>query len=224
MIKVEGGTFDMKETVSSGYHGLSSKEIVQKTTLSDYCIGETQVTQALWKAVMEKNPSYSKGDEKPVEQVSWDDCQTFITKLNSILSSQLGGKHFALPTEAQWEYAARGGQKSQGYKYAGSDTPEEVAWFCDNSEHDSHAVGTRLPNELGLYDMSGNVWEWCQDWFNSYDQSSQTNPQGPSEGLARVRRGGAWSYNVGGCRVSYRSSFSPSSRYYFLGFRLVLVP
>ena len=219
MIQVEGGTFDMKYAVSSGFLGLSSKEIKQKTTLSDYYIGETQVTQALWKAVMGNNPSRFEGDNLPVECVSWNDCETFISRLNSIT-----GKNFRLPTEAEWEFAARGGNKSSHYQYSGSNNLNDVAWYADNSGNKTHAVATKHPNELGIYDMSGNVWEWCSDWYGNYSSSSQTNPQGPNSGSSRVFRGGSWDYDARYCRSSFRNYFIPFISYFNLGLRLVLVP
>lgn len=209
MIRVEGGSFDM----ATNYH----------VKLSDYYIGETQVTQALWKAVMGSNPSWFKGDNKPVERVSWDDCQAFIEKLNSKLSNQLPrGCKFRLPTEAQWEFAARGGKKSNGFEYAGSDNIDEVAWYDDNSDDKTHPVKGKKANELGLYDMSGNVWEWCQDWYDSYSSGSQTDPTGPSSGSIRVNRGGGWGFDARRCRLSYRGYNTPDYRYYYLGFRLAL--
>ncbi|MCQ2329195.1 MAG: formylglycine-generating enzyme family protein [Paludibacteraceae bacterium] len=210
LIKVDGGTFKM------GQEGVATP--VHSVTLSSYYICETEVTQALWQAVMGSNPSYFKGDNLPVEQVSWDNCQEFIKKLN-----QLTGKTFALPTEAQWEYAARGGNKSRGYEYSGSNNIDDVAWYDGNSSMQTHQVGTKMANELGLYDMSGNVWEWCQDWYGSYTSSSQTDPAGPSTGSGRVNRGGSWFGNASGCRSSNRRNYSPGSRYNFLGLRLVLL-
>jgi hypothetical protein len=188
-------------------------------TLSDYMIAKTEVTQGLWIAVMGTNPSYFKGYDLPVESVSWDDCQEFIKKLN-----QLTGKTYRLPTEAEWEYAARGGKKSKGYQYAGGNSIKEVAWYNGNTGYGTHPVGQKQPNELGLYDMSGNVWEWCQDWYDSYASSSQTNPTGPTSGSYRVLRGGSWDYGVGECRVSNREASNPSFRSGGRGFRLVLVP
>ena len=217
MIKVEGGTFEMKETVQGGFLWLFSKEIVQKTTVSEYFIGETQVTQALWKAVMGNNPSYFKGDDLPVESVSWNDCKKFISKLNS-----LTGQNFRLPTEAEWEFAARGGNSSNHCQYSGSDKLGDVAWYDGNSGSKTHAVATKLPNELGLYDMSGNVWEWCADWYGSYGSSSETNPTGPNSGSCRVYRGGSWFDDAGYCRVPYRYNYDPDNRSYYVGFRLAL--
>ena len=187
--------------------------------LSDYYIGETEVTQELWQAVMGSNPSYHSGNsQRPVERVSWNDCQEFIKKLN-----QLTGKNFRLPTEAEWEYAARGGNKSQGYKYSGSNTIGNVAWYTDNSSSQTHDVKTKQANELGIYDMSGNVYEWCQDWYGDYSSSSQTNPTGPSSGSGRVRRGGGWHFSgAGGCRVSDRYCSNPDDGGINLGLRLSL--
>ena len=168
---------------------------------------------------MGSNPSRFKGANRPVERVSWDDCQTFIRKLNAMT-----GKTFRLPTEAEWEYAARGGNKSNGYKYSGGNTLGNVAWYGDNSGSGTHDVKTKSPNELGIYDMSGNVWEWCQDWYGKdyYSSSPQSNPQGPSSGSSRVRRGGSWFDNATYCRVAYRFSYTPTNTNYYLGFRLAL--
>ena len=212
MIVVPGGTFLMGAT--SEQH---DEEPVHDVTLSDYCIGETEVTQELWKAVMGSNPSYFKDYNLPVETVSWDDCQTFIKKLNS-----LTGANFRLPTEAEWEYAARGGNKSRFTQYAGSSNINDVAWYYANSGSKTHAVKTKQPNELGLYDMSGNVWEWCQDWYGSYSSSSQTNPTGPSSGSNRVRRGGSWNNDAKYCRSGYRFSNNPTYSDFNLGLRLAL--
>ena len=166
---------------------------------------------------MGNNPSRFQGDNLPVENVSWNDIQEFIKKLN-----RLTGKKYRLPTEAEWEYAARGGKKSQGYKYAGSNTVRGVAWYGENSGNQTHPVGQKQPNELGLYDMSGNVWEWCQDWYGrSYDSSAQTNPTGPTRGSSRVLRGCSW-YEPGDGRVASRRGNNPSNRGYGCGFRLVL--
>ena len=228
MVKVAGGTFQMGATSEQGSSGSDDEMPVHSVTLSDYYIGETEVTQALWYAVMGQKPtsdgsqwesSYGLSNEYPAYYVSWDDCQTFISKLN-----KLTGLSFRLPTEAEWEFAARGGNYSRGYKYAGSNTVDDVAWHVDNSDSKTHAVGTKSPNELGLYDMSGNVWEWCQDWYDDsyYSSSPQTNPTGPSSGSFRVLRGGSWYGIVASCRVSYRYGDSPSYRYSSIGLRLAL--
>jgi formylglycine-generating enzyme required for sulfatase activity len=214
MIGVEGGTFQMGST-----DGNSDEKPVHQVQLSSFSIGQTEVTQELWEAVMGTNPSSWKGMKLPVEQVSWNDCQTFITKLN-----QLTGQKFRLPTEAEWEFAARGGTKSKGYKYSGSNTIGDVAWYWDNSSSMTHEVATKQANELGIYDMSGNVWEWCQDWYsNSYYSSSViNNPTGPTSGSNRVSRGGCWLDPATICRVAYRYWNSPTNTYYYLGFRLAL--
>lgn len=216
MVRVQGGTFTMGCTSKQGSDCDDDEKPAHRVTLSDYYIGKTEVTQALWEAVMGSNPSYFEGSDLPVEQVSWNDCQTFLTKLN-----QLTGKTFRLPTEAEWEYAARGGNKSQGYKYSGSNTIGNVAWYYDNGGSKTHAVGTKQANELGIYDMSGNVWEWCSDWYDSYGSSSQTNPTGAASGSYRVLRGGSWSSYARGCRVAYRNYGNPGFRGNNYGLRLV---
>lgn len=215
MVAVEGGTFTMGATSEQGSDACENEKPAHEVTLSDYYIGQTEVTQALWEAVMGSNPSGHKGDNLPVEQVSWNDCQEFIQKLN-----QLTGKQFRLPTEAEWEYAARGGRKSRGYKYAGGNDIGSVAWYEDNSGTGTHPVATKQANELGIYDMSGNVWEWCSDWYGDYQSSSQSDPQGPSSGFFRVDRGGSYYNNARGCRVSLRGSSTPGCRLNFLGLRL----
>lgn len=231
MVVVEGGTFTMGATAEQG-SAWDGEYPTHQVTLSSYCIGETEVTQELWLAVMGSNPSYftpSNGYienlQRPVEYVSWNNCQTFINKLN-----ELTGKNFRLPTEAEREYAARGGKRSQGYKYAGSNDINAVAWYCDNipsqtwgnEGYGTQTVATKAPNELGLYDMSGNVNEWCQDWYGSYSSEAQTNPTGPVSGSYRVYRGGGWSYIAGGCRVSFRGSLDPTRSEYYVGLRLAL--
>lgn len=213
MVKVEGGTFQMG---SNDGDAVDNEKPVHEVKLSTYSIGQTEVTQELWEAVMGSNPSSFKGSKRPVERVSWNDCQTFITKLN-----QFTGQQFRLPTEAEWEFAARGGTKSQGYKYAGSNTIDDVAWYKVNSTYE---VATKLANELGIYDMSGNVWEWCQDWYSSsyYSSSTINNPTGPTSGSDRVYRGGGWSYDAERCRVSSRNGFRPTITTTHFGFRLAL--
>ena len=212
MIYVEGGTFKMGSTT-----GDSDESPIHNVTLSNYSIGQTEVTQELWTAVMGSNPSHFLGDKLPVEQVSWDDCQTFIRKLNLMT-----GENFRLLTEAEWEYAAHGGNKSHGYKYAGSNTIGDVAWYNSNSGDKTHEVATKQPNELGLYDMSGNVYEWCQDWYGDYSNSSQTNPTGTSTGSRRVIHGGSWFNDAEYCRSSNRNDGGPTRRDDILGLRLAL--
>ena len=215
MVRVDGGTFTMGATSEQGSDADDDEKPAHQVTLSTYYIGETEVTQALWETVMGDNPSKFKGENLPVEKVSWKDCQKFISQLNTAT-----GKRFRLPTEAEWEYAARGGSKSRGYKYSGSNDLGSVAWYDYSNSSKTHNVKTKQPNELGLYDMSGNVWEWCQDWYGSYSSGSKTNPTGPSSGYKRVRRGGSWIYNARYCRSSIRFDSTPSNRSYNLGLRL----
>lgn len=215
MVEVGGGTFTMGATSEQGSDAWDEEKPAHEVTLSDYYIGQTEVTQALWEAVMGSNPSDSKGGNLPVERVSWDDCQVFIQKLN-----QLTGKQFRLPTEAEWEYAARGGRKSRGYKYAGGNNIDSVAWCDGNSGNETHPVATKQANELGIYDMSGNVLEWCSDWCGDYTSSSQSDPQGSSSGSFRVIRGGCYYNFARNCRVSYRISNTLDYRSGYLGLRL----
>ena len=217
MVRVEAGTFTMGATPEMENPLDDEKPAHQVTLTNDYYIGKYEVTQALWKAVMGNNPSCFKGDNLPVEKVSWDDCQKFISKLNSIT-----GKRFRLPTEAEWEYAARGGKKSRGHQYSGSNNLSDVAWYDDNSDSKTHAVGSKQANELGIYDMSGNVYEWCQDWKGAYSSSSQVNPTGATSGSSRVFRGGCWSSAARFCRSLYRFNGKPDYRSSGLGLRLVL--
>ena len=216
MIKVEGGTFTMGATSEQGSDAYDDEKPTHQVTLSTYYIGRTEVTQALWEAVMGSNPSSFKGKKLPVEGVSYDDCKQFIEKLNVMT-----GQDFRLPTEAEWEFAARGGNQSHGYKYSGSNYLDDVAWFRENSGSETNTVATKRPNELGIYDMSGNVYEWCRDSYAKYTSSPQTNPRGGS-GSNRVLRGGGWLSDARGCRVSRRSDYSPDDRNGILGLRLVL--
>jgi len=241
MVYVKGGTFRMGATEEQ----LSDADDVEKpahqVTLSDYYIGKFVVTQGLWKAVMGSNPStFQKGDNYPVESITWDGIQTFLTKL-----SQQTGKKYALPTEAQWEYAARGGNGGDQFvyawcgggavafsgtlareatKYSGSNNIDEVAWYDGNSGETTHPVGMKKPNALGIYDMSGNVLEWCSDWYGSYSSRAQTNPAGPSSGSYRIVRGSGFGNNAINCRVSSRGRISPKGRYVDVGFRVVCLP
>lgn len=217
MVRVEAGTFTMGATAEELLFWETDKPAHQVTLTNDYYIGKYEVTQALWKAVMGSNPSRFKGDNLPVELVSWDDCQEFISKLNRIT-----GKTFRLPTEAEYEYAARGGNKSRGYQYSGSNNISDVAWYEDNSGRKTHAVGTKQANELGIYDMNGNVREWCQNWPYEYSSFSQVNPTGANSGSGRVVRGGSWDLYTRCSHLSFRNAITPGSRCDNLGLRLVL--
>ncbi|MBP3420195.1 MAG: SUMF1/EgtB/PvdO family nonheme iron enzyme [Marinifilaceae bacterium] len=216
MVSVSGGTFMMGANPGDS-DAFDWEKPRHSVTLSGYRIGKYEVTQREWLAVMGSNPSSSKGDNLPVEKVSWNDCQAFIQKLNNMTALS-----FRLPTEAEWEFAARGGNRSIGYKYSGGDNIGSVAWYTGNSRNTTHPVGQKQGNELGLYDMSGNVCEYCSDWYGRYTSLSQTNPHGPSSGSARVRRGGSWVNDARGCRVSYSDNYTPSSTDCHLGLRLAL--
>lgn len=215
MVLVEGGSFTMGATYEQGNEYYIDEKPIHNVKIFTFSIGRYEVTQEEWQAVMGNNPSSSKGARRPVENVSWNDCQEFIRKLNGMT-----GKQFRLPTEADWEYAARGGNRSNGYKYAGDSNLDRVAWYDLNSVNSSSDVGQKVPNELGLYDMSGNVWEWCQDLYGNYSDDSQTNPTGPSSGTDRVYRGGGWYSVAGYCRVSCRSAIGPEKSDNRLGLRL----
>ena len=223
MVHVERGSFMMGAN-KGDKNAYPDEHPSHEVTLSDYWIGETQVTQALWQAVMEENPSNFKDENCPVECVSWVKCKDFLKKLNDL---RLTDKKFRLPTEAQWEFAARGGnfgkEKSYSYLYAGSNNADEIAWFEDNSKEKTHPVGKKRPNALGLYDMSGNVWEWCNDWYdNNYSNTPEVDPEGSEYGTHNVVRGGSWSNNAAGCRVSCRLINRPTFMASHLGLRLVL--
>ena len=265
MVYVEGGTFLMGAQKDNPLLPNYDEDVynnespVHEVTLSSYYIGRYEVTQGLWEYVMnyrgtgvdgvqlspvgpyfgENKPSsrWGVGSNYPVYDVSYDDIVGyFLPRLN-----QITGKKFRLPTEAEWEYAARGGQKDEYtrthtsltdpfgtasgtyYKYSGSNNPDAVVWYEDNSERKAHPVGSKSPNALGIYDMSGNVLEWCSDGYSSsYSSSAQTNPQGSATGSNRVLRGGSWSYSAQGCRVSLRNNNTPDSRSYYYGLRLAL--
>ena len=214
--RVKGDTFMMGATSEQAPFAEEHEYPVHNVTLKDYYIGETEVTQDLWEKVMGYNPSAHQGGNLPVESVSYEECQQFIRELNRITH-----KRFRLPTEAEWEFAARGGNASRGYVYAGSNDAEEVGWTSANSTS-THPVRQKRPNELGLYDMTGNVCEWCQDWFGSYSDSWQENPQGPAQGTVRVGRGGGWCNSAKRNRVSIRNSGNPTYSDHNLGFRLAM--
>ncbi len=217
MVYVPGGSFTMGATGQLANEADLDEKKTHRVTLSGYYIGECEVPQWLWTAVMGSNPSSFRGATLPVETVTWYDCQDFIQKLNSKT-----GASFRLPTEAQGEFAAREGKDNNNQLYSGSDELWEVGWFTDTSKGTTHPVKKKKPNALGLYDMTGNVWEWCQDWYGDYPTTSQTDPKGSSSGSKRVRRGGGWDSYARICRVSFRDSFAPTCNYYNLGLRLAL--
>jgi formylglycine-generating enzyme required for sulfatase activity len=220
MVFVEGGSFMMGCDTNS-VRCIRDEVPMHRVTLSDFYIGKSEVTQLLWQAVMGNNPSKLKGDHLPVELVSYKDCQTFIKRL-----SEITGRQFAMPTEAQWEYSARGGNKSRGYKYSGSNDIDAVAWYSGNSGGRPRRVADKLPNELGIYDMTGNVFEWCSDWYNEkyYESSPEESPTGFALGTFRVFRGGSWRNTPQFCNVTRRNYIRPDKRYNDLGLRLVLIP
>jgi len=197
--------------------GGNDEKPLHEVCVDDFYIGKYEVTQDQYQTITGTNPSNFKGNTRPVEQVSWDDAQSYIRQLNS-----KSGKSYRLPTEAQWEYAARSGGRDE--TYAGGNNLDAVAWYGSNSGSQTHPVGQKQANGLGLYDMSGNVWEWCQDWYGSgyYGQSARTNPQGPGSGSRRVNRGGGWGSGAGVARAAIRGGNAPGARYGGLGFRLVL--
>ena len=208
---VQGGSFRM---------GTSTDNTAHTVTLADYAIGMYEVTQKQWKAVVGSIPAgVAPCENCPIGGVNWNDVQIYLQKLN-----ELTGKNYRLPTEAEWEYAAGGGQKSNGFVHAGSNTVESVGWIDINSGNKIHEVGGKQPNELGLYDMNGNVWEWCSDWYGPYSNGASNNPTGPSSGTSRVLRGGSWVNNFQLCRVASRGSNNPNERYINFGLRVVLVP
>ena len=233
MAPLRGGEFDMGDEAGDLW---AACRPVHRVRLDDFCIGQFPVTQALWKAVMGgENPSCFKGDNRPVEQVSWKEAQEFIKRLNK----KLPDWNFRLPTEAEWEYAARGGEavlseavtaSHRLSKYAGSDRLETVGWYAENSHGETKPVGLKLPNALGLSDMNGNVWEWCEDWFDGkfYEKcrakGTVENPRNDEEGSFRVLRGGSWNYNSGLCRVALRNDHYPGHRSLSFGFRLAASP
>lgn len=210
MVLVQGGAFPM-----GSYDGSNDERPIQSVKLDSFYIGKTEVTQKQWRDVIGSNPSGFKGDNLPVEKVSWNEVQTYIQKLN-----QQTGKNYRLPTEAEWEFAARGGKSRKGYAYSGSNIIGDVAWYNGNSGNTTHPVGTKAANELGLFDMSGNVLEWCNDMYGAYSSAVQTNPTGPASGSGRVFRGGCWDHDAFGCRVARRFHSESDFTFIYLGFRL----
>lgn len=230
MVFVKGGNLQLGCTSERDDSCRTAEVPSHSVTLADFYIGETEITQAQWMAVMgrDNNPSYWKGNLLPVERVSWEECRRFIIRLNKYLAEELPeGYRFALPSEAQWEYAARGGMKSAGTRYSGGNNLAQIAWNYDNSNQRTHDVRTKSANELGIFDMSGNVWEWCEDWYDESFYSTNTewdNPLNVQEGSYRVQRGGSWSFSAPYNRCAYRDRGSIHSRYEDCGFRIALVP
>ena len=217
MIRVKGGTFQMGAEDELKDEVFEWEMPAHEVTLPDYMIGETEVTQELWEAVMGNNPSKHIGANLPVEKVSWNDCQQFIQRLNNLTH-----RSFRLPKEAEWEFAARGGNESRHYCYSGSDTLNEVGWYFDNSNFMTHPIGTKRPNELGLYDMSGNVREWCDDKFYYYNPSVDTSFNDTTIFDSHMNRGGGLFCREWDCRVSERIDEAPDTKHNYLGFRLAL--
>ena len=231
MVYVEGGNFLMGATAEQGSDGKSDEQVIRRVRIDSYYIGECEVTQAQWTKVMGTSVEqqrdkadanwhlYGVGPDYPMYYVSWEEATEYCREL-----SRMTGRTYRLPTEAQWEYAARGGKKADGTKYSGGPI-DAVAWYSGNSGGGTHPVKNKRPNGLGLYDMSGNVWEWCLDWYsNKYNVNDTTNPTGPSSGSVRVLRGGSWLYAARSCRVSDRLYNSPSFSDYLMGFRVVVIP
>ncbi|MDX1908391.1 MAG: formylglycine-generating enzyme family protein [Bacteroidia bacterium] len=216
MIHIPGGTFQMGGADDQAY---DFEKPVHPVTVPDFYFGQYPVTQALWEAVMGENPSHFKGESRPVETVSWEDCQVFLQKLRARTEVA-----YRLPAEAEWEYAARGGSYSEGYLYAGSDKLKDVGWYNENSGGETHPVGQLSPNELGLYDLSGNVWEWCEDdWHGIYKGAPADGHawiEGTQRDSYRVVRGSRWNLDAKNCRISYRDSFTPDYRNNRVGLRL----
>ena len=218
MVYVPGNTFMMGATTFTDPDAGRNESPVHEVTIWSYYIAETEVTQELWQAVMGSNPSLCQGDpQRPVENVTRFECAVFVDKLTA-----LTGRIFRMPTEAEWEYAARGAGFSRGFRFAGNPDPEQVAWYIDNALGGLRPVGLKEPNEIGLYDMSGNVFEWCEDFYSSYDEGPAVNPIGPESGYENIIRGGAWDTMASCCRVSYRTKMSPYELAGNVGIRLVM--
>ena len=223
MVDIAAGTFYMgaqKDTSSGQNYDTSAYQIespVHEVSISAYSIGKFEVTQAQWIAAMGSNPSSIQGDNLPVENVTWEQVQEFISLLN-----EKSGLNYRLPTEAEWEFAAKGGNESNDFKYSGNSVLGACGWYYSNSEAKTHEVGNKEANELGIFDMSGNVREWCNDWFGYYDSSSADNPQGAPNGSVKVNRGGSWTTPAVNCRNTYRHTDNPSDAAQDLGFRLAL--
>lgn len=219
MVYVEGGTFTMGDNQIEYTDPFKVTKPEHQVTVSPFFICRYEVTQEVWDAVMGNSFSRVKGTKLPVNNICWDDCQEFILKL--VLMT---GINFRLPTEAEWEFAARGGNKSNHYGHSGSNTIDSVAWYRYNSGENLHPVGQKSPNELGLYDMNGNVWEWCYDYFGIYSSAIQTDPRGVPNSSTNVTRGGSYLEIVEECRVSSRYGQNPSTKSPYCGLRLAATP
>lgn len=232
MVYVQGGEYLMGGTSEQGSDAQSDEQVIRRVNVGDFYIGRFEVTQSQWESVMgtsisqqrdKANPQWplrGTGPNNPMYYVSWEEASEFCRIL-----SRKTGRTYRLPTEAEWEYAARGGQKNDGTKYSGSNLIDYAGWYDRNSANSTHPVGTKNPNELGIYDMSGNVWEWCRDWYaGAYDRSQTDNPTGPVSGSGRVVRGGSWYNAASSCRVSGRSYNSPGYRFNNYGLRVVCLP
>lgn len=231
MIRVDGGTFQMGATSEQGSDTASDEKPIHNVTLDTFYIAECEITQAQWQKIMGTTiyDQYDKaksswgtrgvGDSYPMYYVNWNEAQVFCQELSSIT-----GRRYRLPTEAEWEYAARGGNKAAGTLFSGGGLIDAVAWYYGNSDSSTHPVKQKRANPLGLYDMSGNVWEWCSDWHDSYSSSSQSNPTGANSGWEKILRGGGWYSGADRCRVSYRAEYEPSNHFGDSGFRVVCLP
>lgn len=218
MIFVDGGSFVMGCTAEQENYCRDNEKPAHKVTLNSFYIGKYPVTQRQFIAIMGETPSRIKGcDDCPVENINFFEVQEFIKELNKIT-----GKQYRLPTEAEWEFAARGGNKSRGYIYSGGNNLSEVGWYDDTKVNKMQPVGLKRPNELGIYDMSGNVWEWCENWFENYCEKEKVNPKGPERGRFKVLRGGSWTVTKNNCRVSSRHRYFPNIKTFDYGFRLAL--
>lgn len=219
MVLMKAGEFQMGASNNDLSPFGDEKPIHKVSISSDYYIGETPVTQELWASIMNNNPSHFVAEHNPVETVSWNDCQVFIRRLNS-----LSGKHFKLPTEAEWEYAARCCHMSSSPTSCIAEDLGNIAWYEDNSFGTPHSVASKKPNKSGIYDMLGNVWEWCSDWYDSYQSYAQIDPTGPVRGLFRVFRGGSWAKSAVHCRITSRSGWGEDNKDNNIGLRLVMLP
>lgn len=223
MIDVEAGTFYMgaqKNDENAQNYDTSAYQIenpVHQVSVSAFAIGKFEVTQLQWTAAMGDNPSSIQGEQLPVESVTWEQVQQFISILN-----EKTGLNYRLPTEAEWEFAAKGGNKTENFRYSGSSVLGSCGWYYSNSDATTHEVGSKDANELGLYDMSGNVREWCNDWFSYYSTQTEDNPMGPSTGESKINRGGSWTTPAVNCRNTYRHTDGVNESSQDLGFRLAL--